>query len=455
MTKKFFGTDGIRGRVGENPITPEFVMHLGYSAGKVLASSDRFLSKEERPAVLIGKDTRISGYMLESALQAGLSAAGVDVLLTGPMPTPGIAYLTCALRLQAGIVISASHNPFEDNGIKFFSASGNKLSDKIENKIEAGLGAPLLSMPSAQLGRARRVNDASGRYIEFCKSTFPYHLDLHGMRIVVDCAHGATYHIAGHVLHELGADVVIIGAQPDGLNINQNFGATHGTTIQKAVQQHKADIGIALDGDGDRMIMSDKKGVIYDGDQLIYIVAKHRQRKNLLKGGVVGTLMTNLAIENYFNKLDIPFARAKVGDRHVLELLKEKGWELGGEGSGHIICLDKHTTGDGIISALQVLHAMKDSGKTLAELLRGVTLYPQKLINVEVTNGFDFSTIKSIISAQTKAERDLSNGGRVLLRASGTEPLVRVMVEGESKQKVKYWAEYISNTIRKEVKLYN
>ena len=308
-------------------------------------------------------------------------------------------------------------------------------------------------MPSAQLGKARRVNDASGRYIEFCKSTFPYHLDLHGMRIVVDCAHGATYHIAGHVLHELGADVVIIGAQPDGLNINQECGATHSTTIQKAVKQHKADIGIALDGDGDRMIMTDNKGVLYDGDQLICIMAKHRQKKNLLNGGVVGTLMTNLAIENYFKKLDIPFTRAKVGDRHVLELLQKKGWELGGEGSGHIICLDKHTTGDGIISALQVLHAMKDSGKTLAELSRGVTLYPQQLINVKVTKGFDFLAIKSIKAAQTKAERDLGDQGRVLLRASGTEPLVRVMVEGESKQKVKYWAEYISNTLRKEVNL--
>ncbi len=448
MTKKYFGTDGIRGRVGDTPITPDFIMHLGYSAGKVLASADRYLSKDERPAVLIGKDTRISGYMLESALQAGLSAAGVDVLLTGPMPTPAVAYLTCALRLQAGIVISASHNPFEDNGIKFFSASGNKLSDATENNIEMGLDAPITSMPSAQLGRARRVNDASGRYIEFCKSTFPYHLDLRGMRIVVDCAHGATYHIAGHVLHELGADVVVIGAQPDGLNINQKYGAMHSTTIQKAVRQHHADIGIALDGDGDRMVMSDKNGNLYDGDQLLYIIAKHRQQKNLLKGGVVGTLMTNLAIENGFNKLDIPFARANVGDRHVLELLQKKGWELGGEGSGHIICVDKHTTGDGIISALQILHAMRDSGKTLAELSRGVTLYPQQLINVKVQKGFDFHTIASIKAAQTKARRDLGDQGRILLRASGTEPLVRVMVEGESKQKVKYWVEYISNALR-------
>ncbi|MFB3081683.1 MAG: phosphoglucosamine mutase, partial [Nitrosomonadaceae bacterium] len=437
MTKKYFGTDGIRGRVGVTPITPEFVMHLGYSAGKVLASADRYLSKNERPAVLIGKDTRISGYMLESALQAGLSAAGVDVLLTGPMPTPAVAYLTCALRLQAGIVISASHNPFEDNGIKFFSASGNKLSDTTENNIEKGLDAPITSMPSAQLGRARRVNDASGRYIEFCKSTFPYHLDLRGMRIVVDCAHGATYHVAGHVLHELGADVVVIGARPDGLNINQQYGATHSATIQKAVRQHQADIGIALDGDGDRVVMSDKKGALYDGDQLLYIIAKHRQQKSLLKGGIVGTLMTNLAIENGLNKLNIPFARANVGDRHVLELLQKKGWELGGEGSGHIICVDKHTTGDGIISALQVLHAMRDSGKTLAELSRGVRLYPQQLINVKIQKGFDFHANAAIKEAQIKAKRDLGDRGRILLRTSGTEPLVRIMVEGESRQKVK------------------
>ena len=453
LPKKFFGTDGIRGRVGDDPITPEFFMHLGYSAGKVLVSDDRYLTKGKRPAVLIGKDTRISGYMLESALQAGLSAAGVDVLLTGPMPTPGVAYLTCALRLQAGIVISASHNSFEDNGIKFFSSSGNKLSDKAEKNIEAGLSAPLISMPSTHLGKARRVNDAPGRYIEFCKSTFPYHLDLHGMRIVVDCAHGATYHIAGHVLHELGADVVLIGAEPDGLNINKECGATHSATIQQAVKKYKADFGIALDGDGDRLIMADNKGRLYDGDQLVCIIAKHRQNKDSLNGGVVGTLMTNLAIENYFKKLGIPFARAKVGDRYVLELLQKKGWELGGEGSGHIICLDKHSTGDGIISALQVLYAMKDTNKTLAELSRGVTLYPQQLINIKITERFDFLALKSVKAAQIKAENDLGSQGRVLLRTSGTELLVRVMVEGESKQKVKRWAEYIANILRKEINL--
>jgi phosphoglucosamine mutase len=430
------------------PITPEFVMHLGYSAGNVLASSEWHLSKGERPAVLIGKDTRISGYMLESALQAGLSAAGVDVLLSGPMPTPAVAYLTRALRLQAGIVISASHNPFEDNGIKFFSAAGTKLPDVTEHAIEAGLKAPIKSMPSAQLGKARRVNDARGRYIEFCKSTFPNHLDLRGLRIVVDCAHGATYQIAGPVLHELGADVVAIGAQPDGLNINLECGATHSAALQEAVRLHQADIGIALDGDGDRVIMADKKGVLYDGDRLIYIIAKHRQQKGLLKGGVAGTLMTNLAVENGLRKLDIPFARANVGDRYVLELLQKEGWQLGGEGSGHILCIDKHTTGDGIISALQVLYAIRDSAKTLPELAHGVTLYPQQLINVKVPKGFDSRANLAIRAAQADAERDLDDSGRVLLRPSGTEPLVRVMVEGESKQKVKHWAEKIADIVR-------
>lgn len=448
MTRKYFGTDGVRGRVGEIPITPEFVMHLGYSAGKVLASSDWHLSKGERPAVLIGKDTRISGYMLESALQAGLSAAGVDVLLSGPTPTPAVAYLTRALRLQAGIVISASHNPFEDNGIKFFSAAGSKLPDATEHEIEAGLNAPIKSMPSAQLGKARRVDDARGRYIEFCKSTFPNHLDLRGLRIVIDCAHGAAYQIAGHVLHELGADVVAIGVQPDGLNINHECGATHSAAVREAVRRHRADIGIALDGDGDRVVMVDNKGTLYDGDRLIYIIAGHRQRKGLLKGGVAGTLMTNLAVENGLNKLNIPFARANVGDRYVLELMQKEGWQLGGEGSGHIICTDKHTTGDGIISALQVLYALRDTGKTLAELTRGVTLYPQQLINVKVPKGFDSRVNVAIKMAQAEAERDLDGSGRVLLRASGTEPLIRVMVEGESKQKVEHWAEKIADVVR-------
>lgn len=448
MSKKYFGTDGIRGRVGVSPITPDFIMHLGYAAGKALAASDWNLPKGERPAVLIGKDTRISGYMLESALEAGLSAAGVDVLLSGPMPTPAVAYLTRALRLQAGIVISASHNAFEDNGIKFFSASGSKLSDEAERAIEERLGSPIKSMDSAQLGKVRRISDAPGRYIEFCKSTFPYHLDLRGLRIVVDCAHGAAYHIAGHVLHELGADVVAIGVQPNGLNINHECGATHSSTLQIAVRQHHADLGIALDGDGDRVVMVDSKGTVYDGDQLVYIIAKHRQQRGLLKGGVVGTLMTNLAVENSFRKLSIPFARANVGDRYVMELLKKKDWQLGGEGSGHIICNDKHTTGDGIISALQVLHAVRDCGKTLAGLTRGLTLYPQKLVNIKVVKRFNPHASEQVKTVQSAAEQDLGDKGRTLLRVSGTEPLVRVMVEGESERKVTRWADRIAEAVR-------
>ena len=423
-------------------------MHLGYAAGKALTLSDRRLPKGQRPAVLIGKDTRISGYMLESALEAGLSAAGVDVLLSGPMPTPAVAYLTRALRLQAGIVISASHNAFEDNGIKFFSASGSKLSDEAEHAIEERLSSPIKSMDSARLGKVRRINDAPGRYIEFCKSTFPYHLDLRGLRIVVDCAHGATYHIAGHVLHELGADVVAIGVQPDGLNINHECGATHSSTLQIAVRQHHADLGIALDGDGDRVVMVDSKGTIYDGDQLVYIIARHRQQRGLLKGGVVGTLMTNLAVENGFRKLGIPFVRSNVGDRYVMELLQQKDWQLGGEGSGHIICTDKHTTGDGIISALQVLHAMRDCGKTLAGLTRGLTLYPQKLVNVKVAKRFNPHANEQIKIVQSAAEQDLGDKGRTLLRVSGTEPLVRVMVEGESERKVTRWADRIAEAVR-------
>ena len=377
-----------------------------------------------------------------------MSAAGVDVLLSGPMPTPAVAYLTRALRLQAGIVISASHNAFEDNGIKFFSASGSKLSDEAEHAIEERLSSPIKSMDSARLGKVRRISDAPGRYIEFCKSTFPYHLDLRGLRIVVDCAHGATYHIAGHVLHELGADVVAIGVQPDGLNINHECGATHSSTLQIAVRQHHADLGIALDGDGDRVVMVDSKGTIYDGDQLVYIIARHRQQRGLLKGGVVGTLMTNLAVENGFRKLGIPFARSNVGDRYVMELLQQKDWQLGGEGSGHIICTDKHTTGDGIISALQVLHAMRDCGKTLAGLTRGLTLYPQKLVNVKVAKRFNPHASEQIKIVQSAAEQDLGDKGRTLLRVSGTEPLVRVMVEGESERKVTRWADRIAEAVR-------
>lgn len=448
MTKKYFGTDGIRGRVGVDPITPEFIMHLGYSAGKVLSAMDWHLTEGKHPTVLIGKDTRVSGYMLEAALEAGFSAAGVDVFLSGPMPTPAIAYLIRALRLQAGIVISASHNLFEDNGVKFFSADGRKLPDEIEHRIESLLEAPIESMPSDKLGKVQRIKDASGRYIEFCKSSFPYHLDLRGLKIVVDCANGAAYNIAGHVMHELGAEVVTIGVQPNGLNINHECGATHCSTLQKAVLQHHADLGIALDGDGDRIMMVDKQGRLYEGDQLLYIIAKHRKMRKMLKGGVVGTVMTNLAIENRFKKMKIPFLRAKVGDRYVIELLHEKKWYLGGENSGHIVCKDKHTTGDGIISALQVLYALRDTQKTLAQFMHGVSLYPQRLINVKIPKSFDFNDNKEIKAIQEAAETDLSSKGRVLIRASGTEPLIRIMVEGESKHKINQWAERIADTVR-------
>ncbi len=448
MGRKYFGTDGIRGRVGEAPIVPDFVMRLGYAAGKVLAAADWHLSQGERPAVLIGKDTRISGYMLEAALQAGLSAAGVDSMLTGPMPTPAVAYLTRALRLQAGIVISASHNPFEDNGIKFFSSNGNKLPDETEEAIEAQIDAPLKPKPSAQLGKARRVSDADGRYIEFCKSTYPTELDLRGMRIVVDCAHGATYHIAPHVFHELGAEVFTIGNEPDGININSACGATHPQTLRTAVRQHRADIGIALDGDGDRLVMVDGDGGIYDGDQLLYVIARHRHECGVLKGGVVGTLMTNLAFEHALGHMNIPFARANVGDRYVLEQLQANGWQLGGEGSGHIVCLDKHTTGDGIISALQVLHALRLGDRPLSAALADLVLYPQVLVNVRVSRGFDLRSNDRIGQSVAAAESDLNRSGRVLLRASGTEPVIRVMVEGEHPEKVRRWANEIADTVR-------
>lgn len=448
MSRKYFGTDGVRGKVGEVPITPEFVLHLGYAAGKVLATSDWNLSEGERPTVLIGKDTRISGYLLESALQAGLIAAGVDVYLAGPIPTPAVAYLTRALRLQAGIVISASHNPFEDNGIKFFSANGSKLPDQVESAIEAGLEAPIITMTSAKLGKAKRLDDAAGRYIEFCKSSFPYDLDLRGLKIVVDCAHGAAYHIAGHVFHELGADVIEIGVSPDGKNINDAYGATAPVNLQKAVVTHKADIGIALDGDADRVVMVDAEGKLYDGDQLLYIVAKHRQMLGTMKGGVVGTLMTNLAFELAMQNMGIPFARAKVGDRYVMELLQQKGWQLGGENSGHLICLDRHSTGDGIISALQVLHALRSGKQTLAQACAELLMFPQVLINVRITKGQDCSNHAQVQAAVSSATAALAGKGRVLLRPSGTEPLLRVMVEGEDAEKVRYWAEEIAQSVR-------
>ncbi|HEX5339142.1 MAG TPA: phosphoglucosamine mutase [Gallionella sp.] len=447
MSRKYFGTDGVRGRVGEHPITPQFVMQLGYAAGKVLAGAEHV--RGERPGVLIGKDTRISGYMLESALEAGLIAAGINVYLAGPVPTPAVAYLTRALRLQAGIVISASHNPFHDNGIKFFSGSGTKLPDAVEHAIEDELDRPMQTNASDELGKAKRIDDAVGRYIEFCKSTFPAELDLRGMTIVVDSAHGATYHIARHVFHELGADVIAIGAQPDGKNINDGYGATAPANLQKAVVEHQADVGIALDGDGDRLVMVDSAGQLYDGDQLLYVIAKHRKAQGKLQGGVVGTLMTNLAFEHAMQRLVIPFQRAKVGDRYVMELLQQQGWQLGGENSGHIICLDKHSTGDGIVSALQVLHALCATGQSLAEAAADLRMYPQVLINVRVKGkAAGLLELQPVKDAVAEAERALDGKGRVLLRPSGTEPLLRVMVEGEDGALVKQCAEKIAEVVR-------
>jgi phosphoglucosamine mutase len=446
MTRRYFGTDGVRGTVGEAPITPDFVMRLGYAAGKVLA---RKAEGGDRPAVLIGKDTRVSGYMLESALEAGLSAAGVDVLLVGPMPTPGVAYLTRALRLSAGIVISASHNPYQDNGIKFFSAAGAKLADATESAIEAALDQPLQCASSAKLGKARRVEDAAGRYIEFCKSTFPANLDLRGLRIAVDCANGAGYHIAPHVLHELGADVVTVGVEPDGFNINKGVGATHPESLRRAVKRARADLGIAVDGDGDRLIMADAAGRLYDGDELLYVIAAHRKRSRTLQGGVVGTQMTNLAMAQALAALKIPFARAKVGDRYVLEMLGARGWQLGGENSGHIVCLDQHTTGDGIVSALQVLQALT-TAKTTLDRAVNFALYPQVLVNVRLANGAarDIVAAHAVQKAVAAAERALGAAGRVLLRPSGTEPVIRVMVEGKAKALVMRHAAAIAKVVR-------
>lgn len=445
--RKYFGTDGIRGRVGQDPITPELVMRLGFAAGVVL-------SREAPPgahaAVLIGKDTRISGYLLESALQAGLAAAGVDVWLAGPMPTPAIAYLTRALRLSAGVVISASHNPFDDNGIKFFGANGHKLADDVERRIEARMEAAIECRPSAELGKARRVVEADGRYIEFCKSTFPTERDLRGLRIVMDSANGAAYHVAGPVLHELGADVIAVANQPDGLNINRGCGATHPAFLVDEVRRSGAHLGLALDGDGDRLIMVDASGRVFDGDQLLYIIARDRQRAGLMAGGVVGTVMTNFGMERALGRLGIPFARSAVGDRYVLELLLERGWFLGGEASGHIVCLDKHTTGDGLISGLQVLNALAATGETLAEACADVHLTPQTLLNVPIARGFDFRAAGPVMAAVRDAERQLGDRGRVLLRPSGTEPVLRVMVEGEDAAEVTGLAEAIAATIRAE-----
>ncbi len=439
-----FGTDGVRGTVGQSPMTPEFILRLGYAAGRVLAGQGK------HPSVLIGKDTRISGYMVEAALEAGFSAAGVDVLLCGPLPTPGVAYLTRALRLSAGVVISASHNPYADNGIKFFSRDGFKLPDAVEAEIERMLEQPIGCNESAKLGRARRVDDAQGRYVEFCKSTFPSDLDLKGMKIVVDCAHGAAYQVAPHVFHELGADVSAIGVEPDGFNINDGLGATAPDKLIAEVRRRKADLGVALDGDADRVLVVDGAGRIYDGDQLLYAIVRHRAAKEKV-AGVAGTLMTNLALEQALAKISVPFARARVGDRYVLELLRQKKWQLGGENSGHIICLDKHTTGDGLVSALQVLTAMRESGKTLAELTADLAMYPQVLLNVKVPKGFDWKKHQAIADAQSRAERSLAGRGRVLLRPSGTEPVLRVMVEGEPREAIESAAKSIAATVRKSV----
>lgn len=444
MARKYFGTDGVRGKVGVAPITPDFVMRLGYAAGKVLA---RGVSGATRPTVLIGKDTRISGYMMEAALEAGLSAAGVDVMLAGPIPTPAVAYLTRALRLAAGVVISASHNPYQDNGIKFFSADGNKLPDEVEAEIEAGLEAPLDCVSSERLGKAKRLEDARGRYIEFCKSTFPNELNLRGLKIVVDCAHGAAYHIAPDVFHELGAEVVAIGNQPNGMNINDGHGATAPQALSAAVLAHRADLGIALDGDADRLLMVDQTGRIYNGDELLYVMVRDRLAVGPVQG-VVGTLMTNMALEVAFRDMGIAFARAKVGDRYVLEVLQERGWLLGGEGSGHLLALDKHSTGDGIISALQVLSALKRCGMSLAQCTEAIRLYPQSLVNVKVAPGFDWQQNRALLAEKEKVEQELGDAGRVLIRASGTEPLIRVMVEARSQEVAQSMARRIAGKLQ-------
>lgn len=425
MSRQYFGTDGIRGTVGQAPITPDFMLRLGHAVGQVLRRT------EKRPTVLIGKDTRISGYMLESALEAGFASAGVDVLLTGPLPTPGVAYLTRALRLNLGVVISASHNPFEDNGIKFFSANGEKLPDDWELDVEAALSLAPQWVPSHELGKARRLEDARGRYIEFCKSTFDVGLSLKGMKLVVDAAHGAAYHVAPDVFHELGAEVHAIGVSPNGMNINKEVGATSPAALVEAVKAQGADYGIALDGDADRLQLVDAQGRLYNGDELLYVVVADRLDRGQPVPGAVGTLMTNMAVELAFKARDVGFVRAKVGDRYVLEELICRGWQLGGEGSGHLLALDKHTTGDGIVSALQILQAVVRSGRPLAHWLSEVQLFPQKLINVRLQPGQDWQSSPTLAATRAAVESDLVGRGRVLIRASGTEPLLRVMVEAQ------------------------
>ncbi len=442
MSRKYFGTDGIRGTVGQSPITPDFVLRLAHAVGRVLKRN------EARPTVLIGKDTRISGYMLESALESGFNSAGVDVVLLGPLPTPGVAYLTRTQRATLGVVISASHNPFEDNGIKFFSAQGTKLSDDWEMAVEATLEEPPAWVDSATLGKTRRLDDAAGRYIEFCKSCFANDLTLRGIKIAVDAAHGAAYHIAPKVFHELGAEVVAIGCQPDGLNINKGVGATHPEALIASVREQGADYGIALDGDADRLQLIDASGRLFNGDELLYLMVKERLNRGEAVPGAVGTLMTNMAVEVALRQLGVAFVRAKVGDRYVLEELDQRGWLLGGEGSGHLLALDKHSTGDGLISALQVLQACVRSGRSLADLLADVTLFPQTLINVRLQPGQDWKS-NAAMTEQTRAvEAELGDSGRVLIRASGTEPLVRVMVEARDPAQAQACAERIAATLR-------
>jgi phosphoglucosamine mutase len=444
--RRWFGTDGIRGRVGALPITPEAILRLGFAVGAELISS---ADSSSRPKVLIGKDTRISGYMLESALEAGFSAAGVDVLLVGPMPTPAIAYLTKALRLQAGVMISASHNPYDDNGIKFFDGAGAKLPDAWELAIEARLDEPMQTRASKELGKVRRLDDAPGRYIEFCKSTFPSDLDLKGLKIALDCAHGACYHVTPPVFHELGADIQVMGNAPDGININDQCGATYTQAIAHFTRTKDADIGIAVDGDGDRLMMCDANGRVFDGDDLLFAIARDRHMHGVLGGGVIGTLMTNYAIERAFAAQGIPFERTKVGDRYVLEALLKNKWVLGGENSGHIICLDRHTTGDATVAALQVLAALRSNGVSLSEWMGDLQRLPQVLINVRVENPRDLEAHPDVLAATQGVQETLKGRGRVLLRASGTEPLLRVMVEGEDLKEVHALAEQLAELVRK------
>ena len=447
MARHYFGTDGIRGVVGQDPITPDFFIRLGFAIGSILVKNNKD-KKIKHPSVVIGKDTRVSGYMLESALEAGFIAAGVNVYLTGPMPTPAVAYLTKALRSQAGIVISASHNPFPDNGIKIFSEAGEKLPDAFEAEVELALSQPITTVLPHELGKAKRVDDAEGRYVEFCKSTFPEKLNLRGLKMVLDCAHGATYHVAPKIFSELGAEVIAIGNEPDGFNINLDVGSTNPKTIKEATLKHKADLGIAFDGDGDRVVMIDHLGNIIDGDQILLVITRALKQKNQLKGGVVGTLMTNMAIEKALYDLGVEFIRTQVGDRYVLEALLEKGWLIGGENSGHILTLDQHSTGDAIIASLQVLKSLRLLNQSLHEATKDSPLYPQVLINVETHKKIDLAKNKLIQDAVKEVEVKLNSKGRVLLRPSGTEPKIRVMVEGEDFEAVKNHAHFIADTVR-------